>query len=244
MGVITLNKLLKGVIVLIKTLLGKKKCVMETKNNEQLTIIIDLLKAASDVPTASICYEEQQLIEINKNKMQKLLDTQYTNKQHLDKLIITILFAEVGYLSHTAVQLIFPVILTAIIGFIGILSAIQSYKLTNRSLQVEEQVKEYEIYNLLKIDNYSEAIEEILKINKKNIKYIDFYEWIMYYSTVTTSILTFEYLFFNKESSNKMCYSIEYVDKFVIYSAVGVFTLLLLKSILNKTLLKQIRSFK
>lgn len=207
----------------------KKNC-----NNQNCKRINDFINNFYSNNLPHISDEEQQLIEINKNKMQKLLDTQYTNKQHLDKLIITILFAEIGYLSHNAVQLVFPVIFSVIIGFIGILCAIKSYKLTTLTLQTEEQIKELEIYNLLKIDNYSGEIKELLNFNKKNTKKLDFYEWIVYYNTVTTSVITFEYLFFNKEIKNNVYYCKESINIIVITSALIILCILLVKLLIDK----------
>lgn len=199
--------------ILFKNLFSKKR-INPIQKNEQLDKIIELLEPSNN--SNSIGDKELQLIEINKNKIQKLLDAQYINKQHLDKLIITILFAEIGYLSHTVPKISFPIILAVIIGFIGILFSIESYRCVNKSLLYEEQIKEFEIYSILNLDNYSSDMLRIERFIQSNKNKIDFYEKIMYYCVTSTSVVSFEFLYFSKEFEvHKTCYDSGYIKIWV-----------------------------
>lgn len=163
------------------------------------------------------------------------MDAQYTNKQHLDKLIITILFAEIGYLSHTVQIISFPIILAVIIGFIGILFSIESYRCVNKSLLYEEQIKEFEIYSILNLDNYSNDMLRIEKLIQNNKIKIDIYEKIMYYCVISTSFIAFEFLYFSKAFEiKKIFYDACYINKFVLFTALIILIFVILKDIYEK----------
>lgn len=162
------------------------------------------------MPHPKINENTLQLIDINKNKMQKLLEAQYTNRHNLDKLIITILFAEMGYLVHTVDVLVFLYIIPLIIGGIGVYVAIESYKYTTQALFYEEARKELEIYDLLEIENFDGDYVKIDTI-KLNIKEkLAFYEKIVYYCLMASTLTTVEALCFYKlgfkDSSLQMFY--------------------------------------
>lgn len=140
------------------------------------------------------------VLEINKEKFKKTIDIYYSNQANFDKLVITIHFAEIGFLIHSInlfeAWLFFPIFF----GCVGISMALYSYKIAGESLAIEKQRIESEMLSTVGFDGFEETITKLdlalVKAGKIATK-VD--RWVIYFLGLT-SLTTVEAFYFMKNN--------------------------------------------
>jgi len=147
--------------------------------------------------------QKQTVLDLYKEQFKRVLDGHYSNQANTDKLIITILFAEIGFLTHyiTVIKNIhiwygIPIL----IGIIGITIALTSYNFSKKLLSYEESRLELKITQFVILKQPDEENEEakntesvFLELSDKTgalIRQLNFWMYLFLALTTLSSIIT------------------------------------------------------
>ena len=147
---------------------------------------------------------EATFIDFNKENYKKVIDVYYSSLANFDKILITILFAEIGYLIHTIPDGGFQLsyLLPMLSGACGIGVSIMRYDVDCHSLSSEKDKVNAESFDIIGVVDYNEDINELDKIIKElAIKSAKLKFWIIAF-LISTSLTCVEAIYFIRQSGN------------------------------------------
>lgn len=148
--------------------------------------------------SALLAQDKQVLINLHSESFKKTLDIYYQNQVSLDKIIITILFAELGFLIHS-ISIFNPwYFLPLTCGAIGIAFAILSYIVNARIIETDKVRIMLDIFYTLGL-KYEDETNDINKKFKMYRKKLDKYNFIVYTMLVLTTVFCTISFYFMKQ---------------------------------------------
>jgi hypothetical protein len=171
--------------------------------------------------------EKQVLINLHTESFKKTLDTYYQNQVSLDKIIITILFAELGFLIHSITIFNLWYFLPMVCGALGISFAMLSYTVNAKIIETDKVKITLDIFYTLGL----EYKDETSTINQKFKMYrekLDKYNFIVYTMLVLTTVFCTISFYFMKQNPpikvNPYVYFFAFIGCVVLLSLYYFFT--------------------
>lgn len=149
-------------------------------------------------------WQQDTLIDLHKEDYKKVLDAYYFNQANMDKLIITILFAEIGFIVLHLAEFMHALsgalqltkfyamswcIMPIVVGAIGVGLAFWSYKCSSKLLSFEKDRIILDIEYILGLDEKdSERMKRLSHRYEKTGFITDVLNWFIYASLFITTI--------------------------------------------------------
>lgn len=143
------------------------------------------------------------ILAFNNESYKRLLDVYYSSQANFDKIIITILFAEIGYIMHIVKEDHFHLsfLITIAISAFGIFLSLKRYECDLKVIKLEKERIELESYCVLNIDystdisNIEKDIDDISKCSLNIKSWINGFVLMSLVTTIETSYFIKEKIF-------------------------------------------------
>lgn len=147
--------------------------------------------------------QRDTVIELHKESYKKTLDVYYLNQASLDKLIMTILFAEIGFLINAIKTFELYFLPVLIFGAIGLVFTMLSYRCSGELLSNEKLRITLDIFYTIGFT--TEYEDDYNRMDEKRILYgnkLDFYNIMVYTMLFYTTVYCFISFYILKQSCN------------------------------------------